>query len=128
MYNHAEYFETTFALAKLGATPVAVGIKLAPAEVDHIVADSRAALLVTDDAAFNGLHLGDEYEALLTRHATGARLLSAANPAAASIAYTSGTTGPPKGAVREFDADKMAALGGSAACSAGCASASAACT
>ena len=111
MYNRAEYFETTFALAKLGATPVAVGFKLAPAEVEYVLGDSGAALLVTDDAAFDGLHLGDEYEALLARHATGARLLSSANPAAALIVYTSGTTGQPKGAVREFDADKMAALG-----------------
>ncbi|MHA7652857.1 class I adenylate-forming enzyme family protein [Mycobacterium sp. ML4] len=110
-YNRAEYFEITFALAKLGATPVAVGFKLAPAEVRHILDDSGAALLVTDDGALDGLHLGDEYEALLRRHTEGRRPLSEASPAAASIVYTSGTTGRPKGAVREFDAEKMAALG-----------------
>lgn len=111
MHNRCEYFELTFALAKLGATPVAVGFRLAPDEVTYILGDSEARTLITDDPALDGLHLGEEYEALLERHAQGERPLSGTNPAAASIVYTSGTTGRPKGAVREFDAQKMAALG-----------------
>ncbi|HVE92420.1 MAG TPA: long-chain fatty acid--CoA ligase [Actinomycetota bacterium] len=86
--NSVEYLEVFFACAKLGAVIVPVNWRLAQPEIDYILQDSAAKLVLTDEDLRT---LGD---------GPGAEpqvLVRAEDPL--MIMYTSGTTGRPKGAV-----------------------------
>lgn len=100
-----ESVAASFAVSRAGGVLVPVNPVLRPAQVAHILADSGAALLLTNRArrdalkaaeALGGvtaLSVEDDWEAL-TRHTPGSP------PPAADLAilfYTSGSTGRPKG-------------------------------
>ena len=86
---------------RLGAVWVGVNRNLAAPEKAYLLADSAAVLVLTDtpfDAGVRVVLDGDEWAAAL-RDAPAIELPTIDPDAAAGIAYTSGTTGRPKGAV-----------------------------
>ncbi len=113
--NSPEFLATLFGCAALGVVFVPVNTRLAPPEVLHVLADSRARALIHDPeyaeriapivSAVGIVHLiptGDEPGGLsdLLSSASGGHTdedVSLDDPAA--IIYTSGTTGRAKGAV-----------------------------
>ena len=121
--NSAEYFETLYACAKIGAVQVAVNWRLAPPEMAFIVNDSRVGVLVvhTDFAE----HLkamkpelehtrtivvigGDggedtDYEEWVSGRSTEDPGVKSSLDDVAMQLYTSGTTGLPKGAMLTND-------------------------
>ena len=116
-HNRGEHFEALFACAKLGALFTPVSWRLAPAELDAILADADPKVLLYDaacaplaaalaPAAFRRIALdepsagGDRYEALLsaaTDEPPPSVEVDLEDPIV--VCYTSGTTGRPKGAL-----------------------------
>jgi fatty-acyl-CoA synthase len=120
MGNRREFLETVFGAMRAGAVFVPLNTRLAGPELSWILADCEPTLVVTE-AAFAGLlPAGDARRNWIDVDGTllGCRawgdLLEAADPrfevsvaemsAPASICYTSGTTGRPKGAVFTHEA------------------------
>ena len=50
MLNNTEYLESVFAINTLGAIAVPVNFRLTPPEIAYLVADSGAAVIITDEA------------------------------------------------------------------------------
>jgi len=114
--NHPAYLETLFAAGILGAVFVPLNTRLAPAEVEHCLADSGTRLLIhlpgfakLADAAGTQIEdllliaVDEEYEHLLAGSPTEEAPETIDEPISQTdpcmIMYTSGTTGRPKGAV-----------------------------
>jgi fatty-acyl-CoA synthase len=119
-HNRAEHFEALFACAKLGALFAPLNWRLAPAELDVVLADAEPTVLLYDrvcaqaaaalmtpvphrvayDEASAG---GQSYEALLALGSDASPSPSGPDEvsleAPLMICYTSGTTGRPKGAL-----------------------------
>lgn len=113
--NSPEQLELLFGLGKLGAVPVPVNWRLAPAEMLHVVTDAGARIVVADDE-FTG-HVreieprlaagttivtigGDtytDYERWIGAHEPIDPMTPVADGDVAMQIYTSGTTGAPKG-------------------------------
>ena len=127
--NCVEYFEVSFAAAKLNAVVVAVNWRLTPAEIAYIVDDARATVLVTGPDFFettaairNGLthvkhivaiggHAGwIAYEPWLAGAPDRDPRVPVAHDDVCMQLYTSGTTGLPKG-VLTTNANLFALLG-----------------
>ncbi len=83
--NGYEQFLLTLAVAKAGRLPAPVNAQMAAAEIDHVVADSGATLVVRSAAEVDS-----------SRHHGAA--VSTDPRAVGALFYTSGTTGKPKGA------------------------------
>jgi len=116
-HNRGEHFELFFACAKLGALFAPLNWRLAPAELDAVLADAEPSLLLYDRACAETVARlttpvpsrvaldepsagGTPYEVLLAAGsdaAAGSPAVSLEDPV--MICYTSGTTGRPKGAL-----------------------------
>ncbi|GAA1656773.1 AMP-binding protein [Actinoplanes couchii] len=83
--NRAEFPLLWLALARLGAALVPVNMKYRSADTEHLLTDSQAALLITEDSL----------EALKPEPGFDQQPVDPA--AIVNVQYTSGTTGAPKG-------------------------------
>jgi long-chain acyl-CoA synthetase len=113
--NRVEFFEAATGVARLGAEVIPLSYRYKRAEVQAIVQDANAKLIVAEEDAretmsgLPALHLGGDYEAALDAEGT--------TPVTDDIApvffryYTSGTTGVPK-AVERPSPDTTAYLHG----------------
>ncbi len=87
--NGIDQLLVCLAAARVGRLPAPVNAQMSPAEIDHVVADCGASLVVRDSDELN------------SGKGSRSRVPAAHSPAAGDVAalfYTSGTTGQPKGA------------------------------
>ncbi len=104
LQNRIEFVESLLACHRLAAVAVPINFRLAPDEVDYLLADSGAVALICDSAApASGrvpivLQVGPVYDAAVaSAPPRGPAPVAEDDPAL--MCYTSGTTGRPKGAV-----------------------------
>src|SRR6478752_1367574 len=113
--NRMEYPEVAAGIAKAGLVMVPLNPRLTPAESRYILEHSGARALVLDDGlaavagdlddlglvvlSIGGTQLGPDYEAELARATSRDPGVAVAEQDPFCIAYTSGTTGRPKGVV-----------------------------
>jgi long-chain acyl-CoA synthetase len=125
--NRVEWLDTSFALSKIGANIVSVNPRLIEPEIRYIVDNSGATALISDQetlcaAAASWRPTGGapllvigiqaaavppgvtEFEAFVAAGDPTPRA-AISGPLGASLLYTSGTTGAPKGAIRNPPAD-----------------------
>jgi acyl-CoA synthetase (AMP-forming)/AMP-acid ligase II len=104
-YNGVEFVEAFLAIQKLGACAVPVNFRLSREEVDYVLADSGARLVIADPelapraGAVEALVVGPEYEEALADAPSGRPAHELSGDDLAFLMYTSGTTGRPKGAM-----------------------------
>jgi O-succinylbenzoate-CoA ligase len=136
LMNSAEYIESFFAIAKLGAINVPLNWRLVPSELAFILSDSGASVLiyggefakqVEELHALGGagtdvrewIHVGapdtrarfaKAYAELQDEASPDERPVGARGSDELYIMYTSGTTGRPKGAVHTHDTAIWAAI------------------
>jgi len=91
MKNAPEYLEAMYAIWWAGLAAVPINAKLHPREMEFIVQDSGARLVIDDPALVPALAENDSMP-----------VTDAAPGALAWLFYTSGTTGRPKGAMLSF--------------------------
>ncbi len=114
LHNRAEYLTIWFAVARLGAVFVPLNIRYVPDEIDYILQDSGAHVLITEQAFGNVVTalgstdhvtvdvdgaLGPRYADLLEAETREGELDVPPASAPVALFYTSGTTGRPKGAI-----------------------------
>lgn len=112
--NRPEFIELMVAANRLGAIVVPLNFRLSPSEVEYIVADSGAALIVVEDSLTAAVATVPSSLPLLVVGAASCEhsldrefslcedrvpITDVAEDSPAAIMYTSGTTGRPKGAV-----------------------------
>lgn len=104
--NRPEFIEICLAAWKLGAVPVPMNVRYTAPEVAYVVADAGCRVVVGEPALADGLRDVHHRQPVLMADELTPHYLATAPPAvdvaatdAATICYTSGTTGDPKGAV-----------------------------
>jgi fatty-acyl-CoA synthase len=121
-HNSSDYIEVLYACAKIEAILVPLSWRLAPPELDFILADCRPTVLIYDapfretvaelgqrpEGGTISLGAGDygatPYEQALAASSGETVVMPARDPRETwSILYTSGTTGRPKGVLQTFD-------------------------
>ncbi|HAS07936.1 MAG TPA: AMP-dependent synthetase [Actinobacteria bacterium] len=111
--NRGEYMELAAGLARAGHPFVPLNPRMSASEVDYIMNHSSAQALFLDNALSNvaegsvaglkavysidGTTLGDDYEEAIAAQSTEHPRIAVHENDAFCIAYTSGTTGKPKG-------------------------------
>lgn len=112
MANTPEAIEVSMALARIGAVSVPLNYRLRDDEIDLILGDSGADLLLVDPSlSACARALGERPEALPSpaelrdRGGTGPSFREVPDDALATVIYTSGTTGVPKGVMRSHRAN-----------------------
>lgn len=100
MPNRVEYLVCWFALFRLGATAVHAPYDATKSELAHLVATANPRIAISHRAIAGVacVDLDAGYEDLLDNAPIGPRRIRTAP----SVVFTSGTTGRPKGAVRDF--------------------------
>jgi len=113
--NRAEVLEVVLGALLAGVWLTPVNWHLAAAEIEFVLRDSGARLVVVDEAhqplvpeGVATLRLGADYERALER--AGALPLDLAAPPGGTMMYTSGTSGQPKGVKRQRPSTLQAAL------------------
>ena len=132
-YNCVEWMELYVGLARAGLVAVPINFRLMSAEIEYIVTNCEArAFIVQDDlvdrvlpirdalgiAAGAFIHFGAPsapagwiaYEALIARGSASAPEVSVAPEDTWALMYTSGTTGQPKGAIRNHGGSALISL------------------
>jgi len=132
-YNCVEWMELYVGLARAGLVAVPINFRLVSAEIEYIATNCEArAFIVQDDlverveplrdalgvAAGAFIHFGAEkapagwvgYEALLARASASGPATSVAPEDTWALMYTSGTTGRPKGAIRNHGGSALISL------------------
>ena len=131
-YNCVEWMEIYVALARAGLVAVPVNFRLLPADIAYIARHSEAKALITQDDLRGNLesirselpiapscwiHFGaptpigwSGYEALIARASPGICIATVAPHDPFALMYTSGTTGKPKGAIRNHEGNALLAL------------------
>jgi long-chain acyl-CoA synthetase len=111
--NRGEYLEIAAGLARTGHPFVPLNPRMTSPEVEYILQHSGARALILDEAlagiaadhvaslqfvlSIDGTTLGDDYEAAIASASADAPTVAIEETDAFCIAYTSGTTGKPKG-------------------------------
>jgi O-succinylbenzoate-CoA ligase len=105
LHNRIEFVEALLACHRLGAVVVPINFRLAPDEIDYVLADSGATVLICDSpppsrgAVRIVLEVGPRYDQVVSSSQPRRELADVADDDPALMCYTSGTTGRPKGAV-----------------------------
>jgi acyl-CoA synthetase (AMP-forming)/AMP-acid ligase II len=131
-YNRVEWMELYIALAKAGLVAVPVNFRLVTPEIEYIATHCEAkAIVVQDELAVQveplrgrlgipqnaWIHIGDRtpdgwtaYEALVERGADREPAIDVKPTDTWAFMYTSGTTGKPKGAIRNHQGMALISL------------------
>ena len=131
-YNRVEWMEMYVALAKAGLVAVPLNFRLVGPEIRYIAEHCRARAFIVQDAladrvdALRGeldvaadawIHLGDAtpagwtgYEALIAASADAEPAVDVRPTDPWALMYTSGTTGKPKGAIRNHHGNALMSL------------------
>jgi acyl-CoA synthetase (AMP-forming)/AMP-acid ligase II len=133
-YNCVEWLEFYVALAKAGLVAVPVNFRLTPPEIEYIVSDCEARAIIVQDALVGSVetvresvrsiagdawvHFGSGrppggwsgYEALIDVAPAREPAVHVAPLDTWALMYTSGTTGRPKGAIRNHQGSALISL------------------
>ncbi len=106
--NSIEFFELVAGAGRVGATVVPVSFRFKRDEIEYMVGDSKASVVIAEPAnaaEYAGLpgtiFRGDEYETWVGGQSDGSVADRSTTGLGALRYYTSGTTGRPKAIVRE---------------------------
>jgi acyl-CoA synthetase (AMP-forming)/AMP-acid ligase II len=133
-YNCIEWLEMYVALAKAGLVAVPINFRLTPPEIEYIVTNCEARAIIVQDALLESIepvraslpligkdawvHFGGTrtprglrgYEALIRAGSARAPAVDVAPLDTWALMYTSGTTGRPKGAIRNHQGSALISL------------------
>ena len=109
--NRPEFVIGVFAVWKAGGVVIPINVKFTKAEVEHILQDSSASLVLADDALSGrieglaaGIVMTGEWSNIYSQFTENNLELEISTLDLAELLYTSGTTGKPKGVMLTHNA------------------------